>query len=32
MERAANMLLDELRGAKIGQITLEIPDDIDKEI
>ncbi|MCI8521047.1 MAG: ribosome biogenesis GTPase YlqF [Clostridia bacterium] len=32
MERAANMLLDELRGAKIGMITLETPDDIDKEI
>lgn len=31
MERAANMMLDELRGAKIGQITLEIPDDIEKE-
>lgn len=27
MERAANMILDELRGAKIGNITLEIPDD-----
>ncbi len=32
MERAANMLLDELRGAKIGMITLETPDDIDNEI
>lgn len=28
MERAANMILDELRGAKIGKITLEIPQDI----
>lgn len=28
MERAANMLLDELRAAKIGNITLERPDDI----
>lgn len=28
MERAANMLLDELRAAKIGNITLETPDDI----
>ncbi len=28
-ERAANMLLDELRGAKIGNITLETPDDIE---
>lgn len=29
MERAANMVLDELRGAKIGNITLEIPTDIE---
>ena len=29
MERAANMVLDELRGAKIGNITLEIPQDIE---
>ncbi len=29
MERAANMILDELRGAKIGSITLEEPKDID---
>lgn len=29
MERAANMLLDELRSAKIGNITLEIPSDIE---
>lgn len=29
MERAANMLLDELRGCKIGQITLETPDTIE---
>lgn len=28
MARAANMLLDELRAAKIGNITLETPDDI----
>ncbi len=28
MERAANMVLDELRGAKIGNITLEMPQDI----
>lgn len=28
MERAANMVLDELRGAKIGNITLETPEDI----
>lgn len=27
MERAANMVLDELRGCKIGNITLEIPAD-----
>lgn len=27
-ERAANMLLDELRGAKIGKITLESPDEL----
>ncbi len=27
MERAANMVLDELRGCKIGNITLEIPED-----
>ncbi len=26
-ERAANILLDELRGAKIGKITLETPED-----
>ena len=25
-ERTANMLLDEFRGAKIGRITLELPD------
>lgn len=31
MERAANMVLDELRGAKIGHITLEIPRDIETE-
>lgn len=31
MERAANMVLDELRGAKIGNITLEIPEDIEEE-
>ena len=32
-ERAANMLLDELRAAKIGSITLESPDEVltDKE-
>lgn len=29
MERAANMVLDELRGAKIGNITLETPEDIE---
>lgn len=29
MERAANMILDELRSAKIGNITLEIPQDIE---
>lgn len=29
MERAANMLLDELRAAKIGNITLERPDDLN---
>ncbi len=27
-ERAANMILDELRAAKIGNITLESPDDL----
>ncbi|MGM9936244.1 MAG: ribosome biogenesis GTPase YlqF [Candidatus Ornithomonoglobus sp.] len=27
MERAANMVLDELRGCKIGNITLEVPED-----
>ncbi|MCI8403460.1 MAG: ribosome biogenesis GTPase YlqF [Clostridia bacterium] len=33
MERAANMLLDELRGAKIGSMTLETPNDfIEKEV
>ena len=26
-ERAANMLLDELRSAKIGNITLEVPQE-----
>ncbi len=30
-ERAANMILDELRGAKIGKITLETPDDVCEE-
>ncbi len=29
MERAANTVLDELRGAKIGAVTLETPDDIE---
>lgn len=29
MERAANMVLDELRGCRIGRITLELPGDID---
>lgn len=29
MERAANMVLDELRGCKIGNITLETPEDIE---
>ncbi|MCH5186232.1 MAG: ribosome biogenesis GTPase YlqF [Oscillospiraceae bacterium] len=28
-ERAANILLDEFRGAKIGNISLETPEDID---
>lgn len=28
MERAANMILDELRGCKIGNITLEVPGDL----
>lgn len=28
MERAANMVLDELRGCRIGRITLELPEDI----
>ena len=32
MERASNMVLDELRSATIGKITLETPDDFnDKE-
>lgn len=31
MERAANMVLDELRAAKIGNITLERPDEILNE-
>ena len=30
MERAANMVLDELRSAKIGAVTLETPDDIEE--
>lgn len=30
MERAANMVLDELRGAKIGNITLERPNDVQE--
>ena len=29
MDRAANMILDELRGAKIGNITLEVPRDLE---
>lgn len=29
MERSANMLLDELRSASIGKITLEVPSDIE---
>ena len=31
MERAANMLLDELRGAKIGHITLETPSQLNEQ-
>lgn len=31
MERTANMVLDELRSSKIGNITLEIPQDIIKK-
>lgn len=31
-ERAANMLLDEFRAAKIGSITLERPDDMEYNI
>lgn len=31
MERAANMVLDELRSARIGNITLEIPQDIEND-
>lgn len=31
MERAANMILDELRGAKIGNITLETPEEMEIE-
>lgn len=30
MERAANMVLDELRAAKIGNITLERPNDVQE--
>lgn len=30
MERAANVVLDELRGAVIGKMTLEIPKDIEE--
>lgn len=30
-ERAANMVIDELRSCKIGKITLEIPEDILEE-
>ncbi len=30
-ERAANMLLDEYRGGKIGRITLEVPTPSDKD-
>lgn len=29
MERAANMILDELRGCKIGNITLEVPEQFE---
>ena len=31
MERAANMVLDELRGAKIGHITLETPSQLNEQ-
>ena len=31
MERAANMVLDELRAAKIGNITLERPEELERE-
>ena len=30
MERAANMVLDELRGCKIGNITLEVPEQFEE--
>ena len=30
LERMANILLDEFRGGKMGRITLELPEDLDK--
>lgn len=31
LERVANILLDEFRGGKMGRITLELPEDLEKE-
>ena len=30
-ERMANILLDEFRGGKLGRITLELPQDLERE-
>ena len=31
IERMANILLDEFRGGKLGRVTLELPENIDRE-
>lgn len=31
LERFANVLLDEFRGGKLGRITLELPEDLERE-
>lgn len=30
LERMANILLDEFRGGKMGRITLELPEDLER--
>lgn len=32
LERMANILLDEFRGGKLGRITLELPEDLERQV